>query len=207
MSVTRPPGVGAPILSLNIIQQLSPRYNVVSLLLDGGELIDHFRQASASLYLVDRNRITEQELDIVINKIATGSPLIFAIINSVKSGMVLRALKALSVPTVSLIHEFSSYTRPRSVFPNVIRLSDETVFSTKITLENAVSDVWLYSATSTHLPPQGRCTVPASPGLPSEASLEKAWLTRNLRPEGRSRKFLVFGPRQCRTSEGRRSIH
>jgi glycosyltransferase involved in cell wall biosynthesis/SAM-dependent methyltransferase len=184
---------GAPILSLNIIQQFSPRYNVVSLLLDGGELIDHFRRASASLYVIDRNRITEQELDNVINKIATESPLIFAIINSVESGMVLRALKARDVPTVSLIHEFSSYTRPRSVFPNVINLSTETVFSTNITLENAVSDLWLYQATSIHLLPQGKCTVPACPGPPSDASRERAWLTRNLRPEGGSRKFLVLG--------------
>ena len=35
---------GAPILALNIVQQLSARYNVVSLILGGGELADDFRR-------------------------------------------------------------------------------------------------------------------------------------------------------------------
>ena len=107
--------------------------------------------------------------------------------------MALKALKAAGVPTVSLIHEFSSYTRPRSAFPDVLALSTETVFSTRMTLENAVADFWLYPAASIHVAPQGKCIVPATPGAASEASVEKVWLARNLRPEGGSRKFLVIG--------------
>ena len=34
---------GAPILALNLVQQFSERYNVIGLILGGGELIDHFR--------------------------------------------------------------------------------------------------------------------------------------------------------------------
>ena len=62
-----------------------------------------------------------------------------------------------------------------------------------MTLENAVSDFWLYPGASIHVAPQGKCIVPANPGVPSEASVEKAWLTSNLRPEGGNRKFLVIG--------------
>jgi hypothetical protein len=184
---------GGPIVALNLVQQLSQRYNVISLILGGGELADHFRQASASLYLVDRIQMTDRELDSVIKEITDQHPLMCAIVNSVESRRVLRALKADGVPTVSLIHEFSSNMRPRSAIHDMLTLSTETVFSTNITLESAVEDFWLYPGASIHLAPQGKCIVPARTGVRSDESVEKAWLTRNLRPEGGSRKFLVIG--------------
>ena len=184
---------GAPILALNIIQQLSPRYNVVSLILGAGELTDHFRQASASLYVADRIRMTDQDLDNVIQDIVAQNQLAFGIVSSVESRGVLRALKAAGVPTVSLIHEFSSYIRPRSAFPDVLTLSTEIVFSSKMTLENAIADFCLCPGASIHVAPQGKCNVPTNPGVASDASVEKAWLTSLLRPERGSRKFLVIG--------------
>ncbi len=184
---------GAPVLALNIIQHLSTRYNVISLILGGGDLTDHFRKASASLYEADRIHMTDRELGGVIMDIASQHPLMFAIVNSIESRMALRALKAAGVPTVSLIHEFSSYARPRSAFPDVLTLSTETVFSTRMTLEDAVADFWFYPGASIHVAPQGKCVVPATPGAASEALVEKVWLTRKLRPEAGNRKFLVIG--------------
>jgi glycosyltransferase involved in cell wall biosynthesis len=184
---------GAPVLGLNIIQQLSTRYNVISLILGGGDLTDHFRKASASLYEADRIHMTDRELNGVIRDIAAHHPLMFAIVNSIESRMALRALKAAGVPTISLIHEFSSYARPRSAFPDVLTLSTDTVFSTRMTLENAVEDFRLYPGASIHVAPQGKCIVPATPGTASEALIEKLWLRRNLRPEAGNRKFLVIG--------------
>ena len=70
-------------MALNIIQQLSPRYNVVSLILGAGELTDHFRQASASLYVADRIRMTDQDLDNVIQDIVAQNQLAFGIVSSV----------------------------------------------------------------------------------------------------------------------------
>ena len=180
-------------LALNLVQQLSTRYNVISLILGGGDLTDHFRKASASLYEADRIHMTDRELGGVIRDIATHHPLMFAIVNSTESRMALRGLKAAGVPIVSLIHEFSSYTRPRSAFPDVLRLSTETVFSTRMTLEDAVVDFRLFPGASFHVAPQGKCIVPATPGAASEALVEKVWLTRNLRPEAGNRKFLVIG--------------
>jgi glycosyltransferase involved in cell wall biosynthesis len=184
---------GAPVLALNIIQHLSTRYNVICLILGGGDLTDHFRKASASLYEADRIHITERELGGMIGDIASQHPLMFAIVNSIESRVALRALKAFSVPTVSLIHEFSSYARPRSAFPDVLMFSTETVFSTRMTLEDAVADFRFYPGASIHVAPQGKCIVPATPGAASEALLEKVWLTRKLRPDEENRKFLVIG--------------
>jgi len=184
---------GAPILALNLIQQFSARYNVVSLILGGGELADHFRHASAAFFVVDRTDVTDEQLDILIEDIVSRTPLLFAIANTVESRRALKPLRDCRVPTVSLVHEFSANTRPRSAFPDVISLSTETVFSTRMTLEDVVSDFWLYPGPSIHIERHGKCVVPASPGAVEEATVEKLWLTSSLRPEGASRKFLVIG--------------
>jgi glycosyltransferase involved in cell wall biosynthesis/ubiquinone/menaquinone biosynthesis C-methylase UbiE len=184
---------GAPILALNLVQQLSARYNVVSLILGAGELTDHFRRASIDLYVVDRIHMAEKQFDDVIMNITSKFALKFGIVNSVESRMVLGVLNAKGVPTVSLVHEFSAYTRPRSAIPNVISFSTATVFSTKVTLENAVADFWLYPGTSIHVESQGKCIVPESPNLALGAAVEKTWLKSNMRPQGGNRKFLVLG--------------
>jgi glycosyltransferase involved in cell wall biosynthesis len=184
---------GAPILALNLIQQLSARYNVISLLLGGGELTDDFRLASASLYVAERSQMSDGQLGSVIEDIATRFPLTFAIANTVESRRALGLLKERGVPTVSLIHEFSSYIRPLSVFIDVITQSTDTVFSTKVTLESAIRDIWLYPSTSIHVAAQGRCNVPATSRTgSSNTQIEKLWSTRNSLPTGK-RKFLVIG--------------
>ena len=184
---------GAPILALNLVQKLSARYNVISLVLGGGELVDHFRRASAALFLADRQGTTDEQLSVIIKEITGRHALLFGIVNSAESRMVLLALKAENVPTVSLIHEFAAYTRPRTAIPDVIMQSTETVFSTKITLENAISNSCLYPGRSIHLEPQGKCIVPAASIGAAETSIEKRWLMENLRPDGGQRKFLVIG--------------
>jgi glycosyltransferase involved in cell wall biosynthesis len=184
---------GAPILGLNLVQQLSARYNVISLILGGGELIDHFSKAGAAVRVIDVRHMDDRELDRDIEAITAQYPLTFAIVNSVESRRVLKALKNAAVPTVTLIHEFSAYTRPRSAIPDVIVQSTMTVFSTRITLENAVSDFRLNPGSSIYVEPQGKCIVPASLTGASEASSEKLWLSRMLRPEGGHGKFLVIG--------------
>ena len=183
---------GAPILALNLVQQLSARYNVISLVLSGGELTENFRQASSALYVLDRRSMNDSQLRDAVYRITSQYSFKFAIVNSVASSRVLSSLSAEGVPTVSLIHEFSSNMRPRSALHDVIALSTETVFSTKLTLASAVSDFWLYPGNSIHVTPQGKCIVPEAPGV-SQAEVEKTWLAANLRPLGAESKFLVIG--------------
>ena len=184
---------GAPILALNLIQRMSARYNIIGLLLGGGELTDDFRQASASLHVADRIHMSDGQIGSVIEDIAARYPLMFAIANTVESRRALVALKERSIPTISLIHEFSAYARPRSIFQDVINLSTQTVFSTKLTLENAIEEVSVYPSRSIHLVPQGKCDVPARlQAGSSEEQINKLWSTRrSLPPE--KRKFLVIG--------------
>jgi glycosyltransferase involved in cell wall biosynthesis len=181
---------GAPILALNLVQQLSTRYDVVSLVLGGGELVNDFNLASVAMYSAKRKR----KLARIIKKIITKHRPLFAIINSVESRMVLRPLQAAAVPTVTLIHEFANYIRPRSNFSEVLSLSTKTVFSTRLTLESAMSECSFYPGTSIQVVPQGKCAIPANSEKNAQLSAERAWLMQNLRPEGdRSRPFLVIG--------------
>ena len=184
---------GAPILALNLVQLFSERYNVIGLILGGGELIDHFVQACASLHMADRIHMTDVQLNRVISDIASQHPLSFAIANRVESCRVLKPLKIAGVPTVSLVDEFSANPRTRSALPEVILLSTRTVFSTKATLEDVISDFWLHPSSSIHVEHHGKCVIPASLDPAEDTSIEKTWLTSNLRPQGVSRKFLVIG--------------
>ena len=135
--------------------------------------------------------MADKQLNDIVADITARYSLKFAIINSVASSRVLSSLSANDVPTVSLVHEFSSNMRPRSALHDVITLSTETVFSTKLTLASAVSDLWLYPGNSIHVTPQGKCIVPRAPGFAHE--VEKIWLAANLRPPGAASKFLVIG--------------
>jgi glycosyltransferase involved in cell wall biosynthesis/SAM-dependent methyltransferase len=193
---------GAPILGLNLVQQLSARYNVISLILGGGELTDHFHKASAAVHIIDARHMNDTELDRDVKAITAQYPLMFAIVNSVESRRVLEPLKVEGVPTVSLIHEFSAYTRPRSAIPDVVCLSTETVFSTNVTLKNAIADFWLYPGTSIHVEPQGKSVVPPGNGIADEAAGEKIWLMSNLRPPGGTRRFLIIGAGHVQIRKG-----
>jgi glycosyltransferase involved in cell wall biosynthesis len=184
---------GAPVLALNLIAAFSERYNVVCLALDGGELTENFRAAVVSLYQVDRKQLSDEELDSVVSKIVSQYKLAFAIVNSVESRRSLRALKTVAIPTVSLIHEFSSNTRPRAALRDVLILSTKTVFSTKLTLQNAIADFWLYPGASIRIAPQGKCVIPPGAGDALRSSDERQWLLANLRPLGSDGDFLVLG--------------
>ena len=143
--------------------------------------------------MADQTNLSDTQLDSVIEDITTRYPLTFAIANTVASRRALRPLKEGGVPTVSLIHEFSAYMRPLSVFNDVVTLSTDTVFSTKLTLESAIRDIWLYPSASIHVVPQGKCNVPATTRAgSSNEKIEKLWLTRNSLPT-RKLKFLVIG--------------
>ena len=184
---------GAPVLALNLIAAFSERYNVVCLALGGGELTENLRAAAISLYQVDRRQLSDEELDSVVNKIVSQYKLSFAIANSVESRRALRALKAAAVPTISLIHEFSSNTRPRAALRDVLVLSSKTVFSTKLTLQSAIEDFWLYPGVSIRVAPQGKCVIPPGTGDALRSADEKEWLLANLRPLGSDGDFLVLG--------------
>jgi len=178
---------GAPILSLNIVQNLQKKYNVVSVLLGPGSIAECFCNASTFLVgplpagscygspvLVAR----------AIDQVAKLYKIKFAIVNSIVSYAALPALARWFIPTISLIHEFSTYSRPRGILLEAILWSNELIFSASMTHENAVIDYPELENHPFHIIPQGHCAFPIVESDAASLAKEDTRVIKALRPEG-----------------------
>ncbi len=185
---------GAPILALNLVQSLSQHYNVVVLLLGDGELITAFQAAATEVIFEPALRKNTQILLPFITKVCNRHNIFFAIINSIESRSVLQSLALLYVPTISLLHEFASYTRPRNAFLDAFLWSSKTVFSTQLTLENALNEYTHIQKFSAEVIPQGKCIVPHEGISADDQEVERIRLSLLIRPEQKSDGiFVVLG--------------
>lgn len=184
---------GAPVLSLNLVQVLAKRYNVVAVLLGGGPLEDAFRQSGAIVVNLPQARQSAAVAGHLVEHLVQRYQFQFALVNSIVSRAMLAPLAEAFVPTISLVHEFASYTRPRDAVRNALLWSGEVVFSAKITMENAFAEYPDLGQRAAHILPQGRCVLPE--GELSEAALleEQARLRRLMRPPHAQNAVLVLG--------------
>ena len=177
---------GCPILSLNIANALSAEYNVVALFLGPGPMLESFKDEGITVIGPTPLGSDIQTIDNLMKYIHHAAVLKFAIINSIESRAVLASLARLYVPTVSLIHEFSAYTRSATAFRDAVRWAGETVFSAPLTRDDAIRSWPVLAARAYPVIPQGRCLPPkvkARPGSIKAAEAEAARVRRILRPE------------------------
>lgn len=181
---------GAPILSYNLVKSLIEKYNVVALFLGPGPLLDACHASGAIVMgpvMVPGSVLLS---DLAIKQITDAVQIEFALVNSIESRYVLPALAKYHVPSVSLIHEFAAYTRPRRAFYDAVFWSGQTVFSTRITRDNMVAEYPDLGEQAYPVIPQGRCILPqeSSDGEQKIAG-EIYRIKRAMRPEG----FAVEG--------------
>lgn len=173
---------GAPILSLNLVELLSKKHNVVALLLGGGHIEDAFVNSGAVVVGPLAIRGNPNLAKLMLHKLLDRLSIDFALVNSIESRVVLQPLAARFVPTLSLIHEFAAYTRPRDAFREALFWSGDTIFSADLTLKSAQLEYPELSERASHILPQGRCLVPED-GLDGEAiNVEVERILRALRP-------------------------
>lgn len=187
---------GAPILALNIAEILAERYNVTSLCLAGGELLDEFVEVSVRAIDVGRCSAEASDYAELLNRLCRETSYSFAVVNSIQSHAVLFGLHQLGVPSVALLHEFASYVGKRSAFSEAIRWSSEVVFSSRLTMESAaeLDHSALEMMHKVTVLPQGQCRVPVSKHSSSSAGSERRALREQLNPSGeRGSQFLVLG--------------
>lgn len=183
---------GAPILSLNLVHELSQRYNVIALLLGGGPLIQEFRKAGAVVMGPYELRQNPPMTDLVMGQLLEQHTIKFALVNSIESRVVLPALAKYHIPRVSLLHEFAAYTRPRHAFRDALFWSNDAVFSARLTLTNTLDEYPDLTENVAHVLPQGRCNVPSQKASLVTEQREK--LIKALRPPAApSEDFLVVG--------------
>ena len=157
---------GAPILGLNLAQQLASEHDVVVVLLGNGPLLGEFAAAAPAAFLCEEVRFATSDIaaETVVQDLCRRFNFTGAIINSIESRAVLAALWRAGVPTVSLLHEFAAYTRPANAFPRALFWSTKAVFSTRITRDDAFQRLELRDAANLAILPQGKCvlTMPQS---------------------------------------------
>jgi len=173
---------GAPVLTLNLVLELVRRYNVIVLLLDGGPLYDDFRRSGASVMVASNTRLVPLLASFRIGRLCKRFQFKFALVNSIESRIVLPTLGNHFVPTISLIHEFASYTRPRDGFRESLFWSGEVVFSADVTMRNAFAEYPDLGDLSVHILPQGRCLVPLGEFSEEQLQVERTLIRRLIRP-------------------------
>jgi glycosyltransferase involved in cell wall biosynthesis len=175
---------GAPILSLNLTQGLGEKYNVFSLLLGDGPLVDSFRELSVQVAGPVQHRYNAALVDDAIGQLVDRHAFKFAIVNSIECAAVLEPLARRSVPSVALIHEFASYTRPKSAFRNAFFWANEVVFSTRLTYQDALAQYPELAGKHCEILPQGRCVVLSKDVDGERRDREVARIRSALRPPG-----------------------
>ena len=181
---------GAPILSYNLVKCLLKKYNVVTLFLDPGPLLEacHLSGAIVVGPVMFRGSVLFSGLG--IKQITDAVPIEFALVNSIESRYVLPELAKHNISTVSLIHEFASYTRPRKAFYEAVFWSGKTVFSAEVTRDNMVAEYPDLGARAYPVIPQGLCVLPQdSSAGDHKIDGEIYRIKRAMRPEG----FAVEG--------------
>jgi len=185
---------GAPVLSLNLVQELQKRYNVVAMLLGGGALVEEFRSSCTWLVGPMDLRGSAVRAAVVIDQLVDLHPLRFAVINSIESSAVLEPLARRRVAAVSLVHEFAAYTRPKEMFWNALHWAAQTVFSTPLTLESAYLEFPDLADKTFVVLPQGRCQLPMDAKGRAVRLREDSRLLAAMRPHGSSDDaFVVLG--------------
>jgi glycosyltransferase involved in cell wall biosynthesis len=151
---------GAPILALNLVQFFKKKYNVVVLAHNGGVIEKDFISVSSFFAISRLSAQTNFNLifNIILTKlIVRNFKIKFAIVNSIESRHLLKNLSKENVPTVHLVHEFASYTRPLEAFPESIFWADTTVFSSLLTYNNYIDSFPFKKTNSFEILTQGRC--------------------------------------------------
>jgi glycosyltransferase involved in cell wall biosynthesis len=194
---------GAPILAYNIARRLGQKYNVVAVLLAGGELVAHFEAMCAAvvgpLTRADRSPSEAEEL---VRHLTTSYKVFMAIANSVESRTVLPAFARHMVPVVTLFHEFASYTRPQGAMGEALDWSTQVVFSAELVARTAEREHPVLAGRTIHVLRQGRCDVPArwDHSGPARIAEDLAWAVR---PKEARDALVVLG---CGTVHIRKGV-
>lgn len=173
---------GAPILSLNIVQQLKKKYNVIVWLLGGGDLVSEFARHSDLVISLSQTR-SSLLYSCVLERLVDEVQIKFAIVNSIVSSSVLPPLAYHFIPSLLLVHEFASYIRPHNVIPDAILWASEVVFSASIVHKSYVAQYAAMQEQHVLILPQGKCSVPHDQGFQGDLEFERQKLLKLFRPK------------------------
>jgi glycosyltransferase involved in cell wall biosynthesis/septal ring factor EnvC (AmiA/AmiB activator) len=184
---------GAPILAYNVAVRLRHKYNVVAVLLAGGELVEDFdTYCAAVIGPLAHADWHPGEAKHLVKHILANYRVAYAIVNSIASWIIVPSLARAFVPVVLLVHEFASYTRPKSAMRQGLEWATEIVFSADLVARSAHQEHPSLKCRPIHILPQGRCDLPPGPRT-SAAPGEPRDLRQVFRPPGAEDALVVLG--------------
>lgn len=205
---------GAPVLAYNIAKRLSQEYNVVTLVLLPGELMPDFSEHSAAvigpvtteLQWVQSDGINPVEAEYIVKRLLANYSISFAIANSIDTRTMLPPLTSALVPTITLVHEFSSdlerLNHPRGVMGRALEWTTQIVFSSKFAAETVRADYPHLEKRPVSILPQGPSELPPRGDSTTRHQQEDA-LRNAIRPAGAERQTVVLG---CGTVFARKGV-
>lgn len=186
---------GAPVLGLNLAKELSKVSNVLVLLLDSkGPLTENFVHSGASCVVAGQVHGRPDAAQKLVNELAMNHQINYAIVNSIESSLhVLPALAERSIFTINLIHEFSScYGNKTEVWRNICLYPGDFVFSTSLTMDDAIRAYPNLRNRRLHVLPQGRSNFPEDLKNQNNLPQEIRKISQALRPPGADKKLNVI---------------
>jgi len=129
---------GAPLLGLNIGKKIADRYNLIHYVMKKSNIHNVFFEDCFLLIeeFDEKNSLIAQK---AINEINKQYNLKCVVCNSIVTYPILQIASDLKISTLSLIHEFSEYTKPKTKMLNNIIASDRVVLPAKI-IETSVME-------------------------------------------------------------------
>jgi glycosyltransferase involved in cell wall biosynthesis len=176
---------GAPILGWNIAKRLAAIYNVFTVRLGGGELNSDFEALSVEVHGPFSLRHAN-EIDVAygLRPLFEGRRFKYAIVNSIESRALLHAVTKAGIPTVLLVHEFSSYVWPHRSLVSAYQTASEIVFPAPIVARSALDSDSTLQMRPYHILPQGMSAVPSSDEEKDTAKNSKIQTLAALRAAG-----------------------
>ena len=184
---------GAPILGMNLIQEYRDRgFNVIAMFLGDGDIKDVVDGRDGIEVVFDPDYKTNSPLSAnAVRSICHKTEIDFAIVNSIESRSALRPLAEYHIPSLALIHEFASYTRPSHAIPEAFMWAAHVVFSSPLTRTNSIESTPWALPYEPKVLPQGRCVLPPSHPEDSDDG-DGVWQLRQLmRPDGSPDNLVV----------------
>ena len=153
---------GAPLLGMNIGKCLANKYNLIHFIMRKSNIHKIFFDDCFLLIeeFDEKNTLIAKK---ILQKIKNEYKLKTVICNSIVTYPILQIASDLHIPTISLIHEFAEYTRPKDKILNNIIAANKVILPAKI-IQNSIMEQLNEIAGITSVPsnisicPQGKLT-------------------------------------------------
>jgi glycosyltransferase involved in cell wall biosynthesis len=150
---------GAPVVALNLIRHFKKKYNIILVSHGDGMLGNEFKLLSDHFIDAKLSRVSSTFSSFITRLIVEKYQPKFAILNSVESNYLALSLAQFYIPTVSLIHEFVSYTLPKSKYINAIFWSNQIVLPSRIIYDDLIQNFPFAKFSPVSFYPQGLAEV------------------------------------------------